>query len=272
MNSLKRTPLIYAATFILFAATSHAQSGKQQSASPLPATVSTENAIRQNGSAKQQLQDFKPDRSNPELSQLKYNLLEAQVKLEKAQSDNSLSPSEMEGLNNRIKMLQSKIEAMTYMESVQGNVASTPHQRTRPVKDKEVVEKEILNAAIESKQITREQFIQLSYVRQKEVILNGCTVTDLVNNNAETYKAANANPIFVVASDFNNYSTEKQIHILNNPQSYIVVQHASQIPGNNTERQEPALTKYKISKAELNQFSPERRKAIEESPNFTITD
>lgn len=273
MNSQKQTPLVLAAAFILLVATGYAQSGKQQSASPQPKTISAENASIQNGSAKLQLQNFKHDPAQPELSNLKLSLLELRVQMERAQNDNSLSAVELEGLNNRINMIQSKIKAITYVEPVQDNtVASSPQQRVRPAKAKEVIEKETLLAAKVSQQITREQFMLLGQAGQKEILLDGITVTDLVNNTAEGYRNANANPIFIVASDFSNYSTEKQIHILNNPQSYIVVLQASQIPGNNTERQDPAITKHRISKAELKQYSPERRKAIEESPNFVITD
>ena len=271
MNS-PRTLLIVAVTIILFAATGYAQSGKQHAASPRPVNLSSDNVSSQNSSVKEQLQNFKHDPSNPELSNLKLNLLELQVQMEKAKMDNSLSASEMEGLSNRINMLQSKIKAMTYVEPVQENIANTSPQRARPAKPKEVVEKEILVSARETKRLSREQFMQLGQDAQKEMLNDGMVITDLINNNAETLGKANPNPIFIIASDFTHYSIEKQIQILNNPQTYIVVQHSSQIPGKNTDKQEPELTKYKISKAELNQYSPERRKAIENSPNFTITD
>lgn len=269
MNSLKRYPIVLASVIILLNASAFAQNAKQTAVSPQPASIAAENAIKQDNSAKQQLQSFKHDPANPELSNLKLSLLELQVQLEREQSANQLSESEREGLMNRIKRLQSKIEAMNGVEPVQQNTHAPTQQNTRSVKAKEV---EVLAAARESGNISREQFVMLSPAGRKEVLVNGVTITDLVNNNPETYKAANPNPLFIVASDFANYSIEKQIHILSHPQTYIVVQHASQIPGNNTEKQDPPLTKYKISKAELNQYSPERRKAIEASPDFIITD
>lgn len=215
--------------------------------------------------AASELANFKADPSNQELSDLRLALLKAKAELESGQAANTLSAEQISHLTRRIGLTEAKVNAM----SSSNNSSSQVNDREKLLKDYNNSQA-ILKG---STAITREQFMSLDASSQKQVLINNeIKISDLVNGTPEMLRSRQENKFYIPVDNFSSYATDKQIHILNNPADYILVQNASQIPVNTTVKQDPEITTNKITRAELNSYSPERRKAIEESNNFVITD
>ena len=111
-------------------------------------------------------------------------------------------------------------------------------------------------------QITRAQFLAMSDA-QKVVIANNnqeYQISDLVNATPAHLQDRLGGVIYLSVADFNNASPERRVHVLNNPESYIVVADSKAIP------------KQKISRQEVNALAPDKQKLILESGDFQVID
>ncbi|HKR03541.1 MAG TPA: hypothetical protein VJY62_02820 [Bacteroidia bacterium] len=257
-----RTGIFAIAMVLMCNLSSWAQSGRESA----PASAQSLKSVQKNPAANE-LKNFKADASNPELSKMQLSLLQMKAELEAGLSQNNLSQEQVAGLNRRINLLESQIAKSAPADQKSQAAA----QRKQNMQD--AAQRTSLNTILSAKQITRSEFVALSEAGQKQVMLNNITVTDLVNATPENTRMHQDYMFYIPAADFSGLDISKKIHILNNPSNYIVVENASDIPAANaTVKEYPVVKTHKISRAELNTYSPEKKKAIENSKDFVITD
>ncbi|HKR05412.1 MAG TPA: hypothetical protein VJY62_12325 [Bacteroidia bacterium] len=200
-------------------------------------------------SATVELKSFIPDDSNPELSDLRLTLLKTKVDLEYRQSQNQLSEQEIAKRKETILAMENKVNGMANSNN---NVIAGKYPKER--------------------KFTRAQFVAMSEADQNEIAsnLSRYEITDLLN--ATPGAQFQENVFYIPVADFKAFDILKQIHIIKNPSDYVIVQNAAAIPVNTISSETPSITKYKISRAEFNTFPPEKKKAIENSKDFVITE
>jgi|GEM_PF-5672296 len=268
-NKLKRG--IFAIAIVLLCnPMTFAQSGRETT----PTMATAKASSQQKHPAATELKNFKADANNPELSQMRLSLLEAKAALEAGMENNSLSQQTIAGMNRRINLLENKIKEKTQAKADKAGEQKPQQVMQRTPANPEAAQKASLLKALDQKQMTRAEFLTLSQAGQKEVMTNNVNIMDLVNATPEALKYRQDNIFYIPVSEFKGYELAKQIHILNNPSNYIVIEDAAATRTVNSYGQAPVqeVKKYKISKAELNSLSPEKKKAIENSKDFTITD
>lgn len=229
-----------------------AQAGK--GSAPTSATASEK--LNQKNPAAAELKSFKADESNPELSNLRLSLLQAKADLETGRNNNSLNQAELERMNLKINILQTQIRKAMSANPEVFEANATPYFKNY----------------IQTKSLTRSQFMNLTDAQQK-VVMNeytSSTITDL-ENVPSGLKVAQDNVFYLTTADFNGVSMEKQIHMLNNPATY-VIGNTEVLPSRSVAQ--PASTGYKMkmSRAEFNAASPEKQKAILDSKEVLISD
>lgn len=268
-NKLKRG--IFALAIVLLCnPMAFAQSGRESAPSMATAKASSQ----QKHPASTELKNFKADASNPELSQMKLSLLEAKAALEVGVENGSLSKESIASMNRRINLLENNIKEKTQARTGNSGEQKAQQVAQRAPANPEAAQKASLVKALDQKQLTRAEFLTLSEAGQKEVMSKNVAVTDLINATPEALKYRQDNIFYIPVSDFKGYELAKQIHILKNPSNYIVMEDAAAARNVNSNGKAPVqeIKKYKISKAELNSLSPEKKQAIENSKDFTITD
>jgi hypothetical protein len=235
-----------------------------QTANPGPATGAQSSKPKYPAAA--ELKNFKADPANSELSEMNLSLLKMKAELEAGVANNSLSEEYVKGLTRRIELLQGKVNEMTAQKASVSQETERENQRKAVSRDALIVQLKSTN------RISREQFLTLELADQKAALQNNVTITDLVNSTSETLRSRADGNFYIAASAFSSFDIEKQIHILKNPSNYIITTEELAAPQTQKVSSDPEIKTHTISRAQLNSFSPERRKAIENSKDFTITD
>jgi hypothetical protein len=201
--------------------------------------LSTANGASQKQmSASDQLRMFTPDASNPELSNLQISMLKTKVLLESGQANNKLSKQEVADLKAQIAVDASQINSRTTGDKKEAGMLSA------------------------ERKITRADFSTMSADNQKNVLTNikGIEISDLVNATPADLNQRQDGKFYIPVSQLATSDMQRMQQILSNPSTYIVVKEASMIP------------KIQVSKAALENMSPEKKAAIKGSNDFVITD
>lgn len=216
--------------------------------------------------AAEALKNFKADPSNPQWSKMQLVLLQDKAELEAGLAKGTLSNEQAKELTRKIGLMESQVKEIAPVNPIEKASA----ERAARVKqaDQKATAREIMN----SRQMNRSQFVAMDAADQKQAILNNVNITDLVNANPSAMGQRMENMFYIPVSSFRQFDIEKQIHILNNPSSYIIVNDGAVIPSAGAEKNYPVVKSKTITRAELNSYSPEKKKAIEDSNDFVITE
>ncbi len=213
-----------------------------------------------------ELKSFQTDPANPELSNTRLSLLKAKAELEAGQAANTLSQEEISSLTRRIGLLETKVKEMSPTDQ------GTPQLNARE-KQIQMSQRDAIMVQIkESGSISREQFVKLDAADQKFALLNSVKISDLVNATSEQMRTQQEGIFYIPASGFSSYSFEKQMHILNNPSTYLIGSGEIQAVSSAPAKKDAELNSYTLTRAQFNALSPERRQAIESSGKFVVVD
>jgi hypothetical protein len=231
-----------------------------QTASPATGAQSTKPKYP----AAAELKSYQADPANPELSNTRHALLQAKAELEAGKADNSMSQDQITSLTRRIEMLETKVKELS------SSSATTTQPTTREKQAQMGQRDQIIRQVKETNNLTREQFSKLEPADQKFVLMNNATISDLVNASPSQMRTIQDNQLVVSKSSFAESSIEKQMHVLSHPEIYLVTEQDNNVSA--VENQETGVKKHTISRSELNNLPADKRKAIEASKDFVITD
>ena len=161
-------------------------------------------------------------------------------------NDKSLTPEQ-------VSQVKAKIAALEKQQAI---------EKSKVENNSLVPATENVAKILAAKKFTRSEFLALNEQDQRQVLLNinHLNLTDLVNATPEVLKSRANNVYFISANDFRSLNVTKQITVLQNPANYIIVNDESLIP------------RATMTRAELNTYSPERKKAILDAKQVVITD
>lgn len=230
------------------------------------ATASSAAKAQQKYPAAAELSTFKADPSNPQWSKKKLILLQDKAELEQGLAKGTLSNEKVSELTRRIGLLEAEVKEIAPVDLTEKASAE------RAARIKQAEQKSTAGEVMSSGQMSRSQFVAMDRADQKLAILNNVNITDLVNGNPATMGQRMENTFYIPVSSFRQYDIEKQIHILSNPSAYVIVNDGVVIPSAGAEKNYPVVKSKTITRAELNSYSPEKKKAIEESNDFVITE
>jgi hypothetical protein len=196
-------------------------------------------------SAIQELERFRPDPNDREMNELKYELLKFNATLEEGLKHRSLSQQEEAELTANISKVRKAIHELNASRSPKANSGNLPVTKN----SKGQVE------------VSRSQYLKLSEVEKKEVAgSDSYTINNLVNAKP-IHKSSRIDGLFYLTADqFYHTPVDKRMHILQNPELYIVFENANEIP------------KAKMSRAEFQSLPSSKQQYILQSGDFTIID
>lgn len=215
--------------------------------------------------AAEALNNFKADPSNPQWSKMQLVLLQDKAELEAGLAKGTLSNEKTKELTRKIGLMESQVKEIAPVNPIEKATAE------KEARLKQAEQKATARELISSGQMNRSQFVKMDVAGQKQAILNNVNISDLVNGSSSLGQRLD-NTYYIPVSSFRQYDIDKQIHILNNPSSYIIVSDGAVIPSAGSEKNYHVVKSKSITRAELNSYSPEKKKAIEESKDFVITD
>jgi hypothetical protein len=209
---------------------------KAKEAAPAPSSGMAVEPSKQKTAA-DQVKNNKSDSDNPIVNQLNQHILEQKAVLERGVADKSLSNEEIEVIKADIAFTERKVKTLT-----SGAAPAQYNSKGQMV-------------------ITREQYANFPDDKQREIAgSQKYEIADLTNGTPATLTARIAGLFYMTVDQFNSAPFEKKVQILQNPETYIIVNNTSEIP------------KIVMSRAELNSLPAAKQQSIVNSGDFKIVD